>query len=234
VRFIEKGREPSALRKFKRRNRETPELLRYESIDRDTKDELRKTLLDEQGYLCAYTMRPIARTESPDFHVEHIRPQSENIANELDYSNLVLCFGRQGLAETEWGAFRKGGATVDERNFVSPLKRDCETRLTYGANGDIRATSSSDEAALGAIALLALNHRALRDARIAALRSRGLGPGASRPLTAAGAEREAERALERDNGGRLPAFCIAIKQVAERFARESRKRSARLARERGD
>lgn len=232
MKFIKKGREPSQLRDFKRKNRDLPELLRYDALDGDTKQALRQKMLKEQGYLCAYTMAGIARDDDNDCHIERIRPQSENEANELDYSNLLMCAGSgQDREDSEWGAGSKRNASVHESNFVSPLNPDCEHRLRYGTSGRVAPVSEADKAARRTIDLLALNHRFLIDARRLSLRLQGLGPDARRPLSAAQAERLAQGILRPDRGGHFSPYCVAIKQVAEMYALKIRKLAARLKHE---
>ncbi len=231
MKFIEKRREPSQLLDFKRINRGSPELLCYDALDRDTKRAVRLRLLEEQGYICAYTMAGIGRGGVNDCHIEHIQPQSGGDGSDLEYSNLVICAASgQNREDSEWGAVRKGGAAVDRTNFVTPLERDCERRLNYGVSGKVAPTNQADAAARGAIDLLALNHRFLIDARKLALRLQGLGPDARRPLTAARAERLAQSITQPDRNGCFSPYCIAIKQTAERYVLESRKRAARLKR----
>lgn len=53
--------------------------------------ELRKALLNEQGYICAYCMRRID-DEASKTRIEHVIPQSKlSIADAMDYSNMVIC-----------------------------------------------------------------------------------------------------------------------------------------------
>jgi uncharacterized protein (TIGR02646 family) len=234
VRYIEKGREPSKLASFKQKNRNLPEMLCYKALDRGIMQSLRTRMLREQGALCAYTMAPIGRQKAVDFHIEHIRPQWRDDLNELDYHNMVLCApGDTERPNCKWGAVKKGGALVDESNFVSPLNSNCEQRLKFGARGDVRPSSEADRAAKRTIDLLALNHPLLVSARAYVLREYGLASGSQRPITAAQAERLAQAILVPNRAGHLQPFCIAIKQVAERFARQTRARAARLSKTRG-
>lgn len=234
MRRIVKGAEPPALRDFKTVNRATPQALRYDSLGQQVRRELRERMLAEQGRLCAYTMSPIGRRGDDrggdDFHVEHILPRSRHPERELDYDNMVLCCPGPDANFDEYGARRKGGAEIDDENFVSPLNASCEWRLRYGQNGRVRAATDADGAAKRTIELLALNHRNLVDMRIAALQAQGLAGKARRPLSAAKAERLALIIVEPSASGDIAPFCIAIKQVAERFAWQRRERAARLVR----
>jgi len=228
VRFVDKGNEPRELQDFKQANRKTPQNLRYDALDARIKHALREQMLREQGAVCAYTMEAIGRSEAADCHVEHIRPQSADEANELDCRNMVLCApGNSDLAQADWGANKKGGAEVDENNFVSPLNRNCETRLKFGANGDVRSANPEDTAAGDTIDLLNLNHRRLLDARSILIREYGLGAETRKPLTTSQAERLAAEIMRLDAHGWAQPYCVAIKQVAERYARRRKARAAR-------
>ena len=207
MRYIKKGREPAALREFKRRNRASPELLCYEALGGDVKQALRVQMLREQGALCAYTMIPIGRETVADFHIEHIRPQWRDPANELNYGNMALCApGGDETRNCEWGAVKKRGAEVDDSNFVSPLNRGCEQRLKFGVEGEVRPSNDSDFAAKRTIDLLALNHDALQSARLVVLSGHGLGAGARRPVTTAQAERLAAAIMKPNNDGLFEPF----------------------------
>jgi uncharacterized protein (TIGR02646 family) len=238
VKFIRKGRKPAVLAKFERKNATTPQVVTYGGLAGPDRAELTKRLLHEQGRLCAYTMRRIGAVDAAgaaDFHVEHIRPQSLHPRLQLDYRNIILC--APGRSHCEWGARCKDNADVEESNFLSPLRRDCETRLSFRVDGAVRAESETDEAAKSTISLLNLNHRELIAERSAALRSFGLFDDSTqalagksmKPLGGKAAERLSQRICEPNSDGEFEPFCVAIRQVAERFARRAIQRSARLA-----
>lgn len=226
MRFIRKGKEPAQLTKFKAANRSTPELLRYDALSGNIKFALKKRMLDEQGSLCAYTMKAIGRAPTEDFHIEHVRPQRAKVENELDYFNMVLCTPR---GDAPWGARKKHGANTDDSNFVSPLTTRCEICFKFDEIGRVKARDASNDAAARTVTLLGLNHRDLVDARASVLAAFGLGPKARKAITASKAEFLALEIVKPDNAGRLQPFCLAIQQVAECFARQSRDRAARLA-----
>lgn len=228
MRYIAKGREPSALRAFKRANKKTPQLLRFDALDGVVKQAVRGRMLKEQGALCAYTMAPIGRDAGDDFHLEHIQPQSLHPNRALEYRNMVLCAPGPDDRDCQWGAVKKGGADVSDVNFVSPLNRSCELRLKFGSYGSVRATDDQDRATLSTIELLALNHKSLVDACSSALSAMGLSAKARGPLSAAQAERLALTVVIPDRDGRIAPYCIAIKQAAERFAFQQRKHAQRL------
>ncbi|MGO9422080.1 retron system putative HNH endonuclease [Roseiarcus sp.] len=231
MRFIKKGSEPATLRKFKAENKQTPEVLTYSALRADIRNDLYACMLAEQWKLCAYTMMPIGRQPDAarrDFHVEHIQPRSGYPERELDYDNLVLCSPGPQHPEPGFGARQKGDADVSDANFVSPLNASCESRLRFGINGAVRPEKPDDAAVIRTIDLLALNHPSLIDGRSQALKAQGLGPSARKPISATEARRLTAAIMMADPKGEIAAFCVAVKQVAEHFARQSQARSARV------
>lgn len=58
------------------------------------KPQLAESLLQEQGYLCAYCMRRIPvsdKNSSEDTRIDHILSQDNNPDRTLDYSNMAIC-----------------------------------------------------------------------------------------------------------------------------------------------
>jgi uncharacterized protein (TIGR02646 family) len=229
VRFIEKLAEPPLLRKWKWDNSRLPENLSYANIPADALAELRETLLKEQGCLCGYTMMRIASSDGG--HIEHLHPRSRPPRESgVAYANMIYCFPGAGAEGCEFGAHRKDDFDVTNDNFVSPLQRSCETRLTYDLSGKVGAKSPTDSAARQTIATLNLNHGELVALRTAAIRSQRVFRRAPKPLAASEARKLAARIMERDGTGKIAPFCVAIKQVAERFAEQREARSAGIAR----
>jgi len=228
VRFIEKEAEASLLRRWKWVNSGLPQTLSYANIPADALAELRETLLREQGYLCAYTM--IRIPSSNKGHVEHIWPRSRAPAKELEYTNMVYCFPGAGTERCAFGAHCKDDFEVTNDNFVAPTHRACETRFGYELSGEVKASIESDSAAIQTVAMLNLNHKQLVALRQAAIRSQRIFRKAAKPLSALEARKLAAHVTQRDGTGKIAPFCIAIKQVAERFAEQREARSAGIAR----
>lgn len=102
--YIKKQKEPSSLRE----HRSTPGA-NFNSLD---KTELRKSLLEEQGYLCAYCMRRISGDK--DVKIEHYR--ARNIQNEMEYVNLLaVCTGNETM--------KNSGGKVDPDKFTCDTKK---------------------------------------------------------------------------------------------------------------
>lgn len=84
MRKITKNKEPKEWTKY----RLTPNV-DYESIP-----ELRKSLLQEQGYICAYCMRRIPhkdKNSNEDSRIDHILSRDHHPDIKLDYGNMVIC-----------------------------------------------------------------------------------------------------------------------------------------------
>jgi uncharacterized protein (TIGR02646 family) len=221
VKYIEKSREPKALRDWKKKNRGGPNEHSYDALD--CKDAIRTMLRKEQGGLCAYTMAAI--DERVGSHVEHVQPRKHFPNRATDYRNMVLCVPENGPCE--WGAVAKGNTRVDESNFVSPLNANCEVRLRYRLSGEVAPVMKSDEAAKNTIEILNLNHRVLVRARQDALRAQGI-LARSNGLSATQARRLSRSVLTRDSLGLFPPYCIAISQAANLLAYRAESRAHRL------
>lgn len=150
--YIEKQKEPEWLREFKRRNPGAD----YDSDNfAEHKQELKRELLREQKYLCAYCCCKIDMEKSHNEHIEPRHPKNGVSNKSLDYQNLVAsCYGFQG--EKTCG-FKKENE-YDEEQFVSPLDIECEDRFKYYPNGTIEGDTYTIE-------LLNLNSYRLKKAR---------------------------------------------------------------------
>ncbi len=226
MKFIRKAAEPPLLRRWKNANAGAAHQLNYANIPGPAREELRIRLLLEQGYLCAYTMRRIEAIGNG--HVEHILPQSRHPEKDVDYDNIVFCFPGAQQAQCDFGALRKSGKDVTPANFVSPLDRACETRFSYGFGGEAKAANAADAAAQGTIDVLNLNHKELVELRRSAVRGLPLFRKAAKAISAAKARRLAREVMQANNAGHFEPFCIAVRQVAELYAKHSESRAARL------
>lgn len=216
MRRIIKGPEPVALRKWKDENRGIPENLAYGALHGHETRAIRRQMLQEQGYLCAYTMQRIQDVD--DCHIEHLIPQSQDDNGGLDYENMLACF--PGVKPPpEWnpkfpyGAQKKGGTWITDTNFVSPLSVDVENRFRYAVGGSVGATGV-DAAASSTIEILGLDHPDLCELRKAAIEERVL----DASLTAEEALELATSIRSADSSGMFPEFCVAIAQICFWYA----------------
>lgn len=88
--FIKKGREPRSLTEYKMQSNAY--------FDGCNKKDIRKALLEEQGYLCAYCMK---RISEDNMKIEHYNSQSNITDKEaLDFSNMLgVCDGNEGSGD---------------------------------------------------------------------------------------------------------------------------------------
>lgn len=114
--YIEKQREPIELTNEKRNG-----LKSYNDMSSNTKTKIRKTLLREQGYLCAYCMQ---RIDLQNMTIEHYIPQNPSDREvddmlSIDYNNmLAVCSGNTN------GPHRKNDLTCDKHRGNIPLTVD--------------------------------------------------------------------------------------------------------------
>ena len=131
---------------------------------------LKRHLLKEQGYICAYTGIEISEANS---HIEHLKPQNsckqekglkKKYLDDVEYHNMVACFPEDGgNVSFGYGAPVKGG-WWNESEFVSPCRKNCEKRFIYGWNGEIKFVDG-DKAAETTIKILGLGTKRLKDKR---------------------------------------------------------------------
>ncbi|MGX6592812.1 hypothetical protein [Cetobacterium ceti] len=63
----------------------------FDHMPTKIKDDLRKSLLKEQGYICAYCMTRLEDSPSKT-KIEHFISRDEDISKELLYDNLFIVF----------------------------------------------------------------------------------------------------------------------------------------------
>ena len=82
----------------------------YANIPSTVKDDLKKSLLEEQGYLCAYCM---SRISLEKMKIEHFLPQSVYPSESLEYSNLLaVCRGYEGECSQNQTCDTKKGSII--------------------------------------------------------------------------------------------------------------------------
>lgn len=181
---------------------------------------LKKYLLKEQGYLCAYTGRKV---DSCDTHVEHIKPQTmcEGL-EDVEYRNMLACFPSDGGNEDYgYGATIKGGDWQEDL-FVSPCSENCERRFTHSWKGKISATDSQDEGANYTIQLIQLGDDSLSKMRHKAIL--GFFGFSANPKIKQLSTAEGKALLPKidvpDSSGHLRAFCFVLKQLLPKFIKD--------------
>jgi len=216
MRKIVKTHVPHELRNWQDANRKLNHAYR-DLLGTEAHRALKSKLLDEQGWLCAYTGRLV---DSDSSHVEHIKPQCACADwEDVDYRNLVACFpGNGGDISHGYGAPVKAN-WWDKHRFVSPLSDDCERRFHFVWSGRVYPIPEDHEPASTTIQALELDAnklRALRKARINGFF--GFGAKArARPLSVADARRALDNIDQFDSSGRLQEFCFVLKQLLPKY-----------------
>lgn len=184
----------------------------YRCLQNPEKAILHRALLQEQGWLCAYTMRGIDEQNS---HIEHIKPESlcraDQVGSDLDYDNLISCFPCLGMERRyRYGAQEKDKWWEnDGAEFVSPLHPTCEGRFGFDLEGNIKA-ADNDSAAKTTIDVLKLDHPSLTDDRKRVIQEFVYGQAGDDPISKAQAQRAIGSICNLNSTGRFHEFCIAI------------------------
>lgn len=218
MRKIRKTHPPQAYRDWLTHNAGKP-ACSYAALPGDLKRILKQHLLQEQGWLCAYTGLEIDHTAS---HIEHLKPQARcDDGEDVDYHNLVACFPRDGGDSSHgFGAAMKG-QWWDPALFISPLDDACERRFTFTWTGKIRPQPTDHAAATETISRIGLAHNGLNGLRHAAIREFLFGRKGA-PINKPEAKRLLEAIDRPDAEGRLRPFCFMLKQFLERIVHGSR------------
>ncbi len=209
--------------------------------------QLCKELTAEQYGLCAYTGcgidERLGKLSDPsqklkfESHNEHIKPQSVcknelinagkppgiDLGDDMAYSNMVAALLVSGIARSHVAAgnqranVRCGdlfGASHRENECVPvpPTDPTCEHRFIYNVGtGKVSAQSDADAAAQTTIDVLNLNHETLKGWRRQAV---------STFLDIVESRSDLQLIIAKTttpDGGKLPEFCFAIRQAAERL-----------------
>jgi uncharacterized protein (TIGR02646 family) len=139
---------------------------------------LKLALLREQGFLCAYCMGKISVDGEFKMTIEHYLPQEEYPKLQLVYKNLLgVCNGRSEIypdntevhhCDKTPGPNGKMNGQVKLKK-LNPLKRECETLLTYTGDGHIVSINNDADVNFDITEVLNLNNDALVTARKAVI-----------------------------------------------------------------
>lgn len=131
---IHKNNPPKKFQQFKQQNPNS----HFDDMPSEVKAELRHSLLEEQGYLCAYCMR---RIHDGNTKIEHYEPR--NAQNEMDYSNLLaVCDGtsRGNLPQHQHCDTKK----ANKHLRINPQNADHMKCISYRTDGTIYAKDNED------------------------------------------------------------------------------------------
>ena len=130
---IKKGKEPLILITYKKTKYAT-----YDAMPKDVHEAVLKSLLEEQGYLCAYCMCRIPqKNKSPSVTIEHWDRQSKTShAKALDYRNMfAVCNGNRGCGADKYMTCdaKRGNTPLT----VHPLLPSTLSSIQYKSDGTI-------------------------------------------------------------------------------------------------
>ena len=135
IRIVKKQRVPTVFGHIRSRRSDYDELLSSE------KDVIKKILLEEQGYKCAYCMSNISMSNST---IEHYIPRkgtNGDMSLSLDYRNLfAVCDTTRGCPEEEQTCDVKKG---DKLLHIDPRLQEHIDTIYYDRSGYIRSSFSS-------------------------------------------------------------------------------------------
>ncbi|KHT54448.1 hypothetical protein RJ41_08010 [Alteromonas marina] len=108
----------------------------YSNLPADVKTEIKESLLDEQGQLCAYCMGAI---KIDTMRIEHWASQTNNANLELDYSNMLACCQGNEGQNPSFYICDKRKADSDLKYNPSNPRHSILTRLSYDGQGQIKS-----------------------------------------------------------------------------------------------
>jgi len=161
----QKGPEPGSLEEL----RQTPGATWKHSVHGDQREDIRASLLNDQGAVCAYCQRRIENSNK-SMRIEHWLARSKNAEQQFVWTNLLgVCLGtpKQEGDEDEPadGAFHCDLSRKNHSLFLHPVEgfqTDPRDFLTYRADGHV---GSGDAKATHDIRILNLNASQLVRAR---------------------------------------------------------------------
>ncbi len=139
MKYIQKEKEPNCLTAYKKQSDAS-----FKGLDSDCKKEIRQSLLEEQGYICAYCMQAISEDWNKKLNkykveIEHFKSQHRHPKLVLDYKNmLAVCNGNAD--KPSYGLIcdkAKSGFDKTHDLFVNPLDRNREQQIYYTLDGEI-------------------------------------------------------------------------------------------------
>lgn len=216
MRRIIKTHPPQKLTEWREKNREVNHGYR-DLTGTEAHHDLKSKLLQEQGWLCAYTGQSIDNGSS---HVEHIKPQCECVDwEDVEYRNVVACFPADGGNSSHGYGAPVKASWWDEQRFITPLSDDCERRFRFVWSGHVYPSPDTHEGAAATIKSLGLDAdtlRQLRKARVDGFFGFGSRTRA-RPLSIKDAKTVLANIESRDSNGRLQEFCFVLKQLLPKY-----------------
>jgi len=160
MKYIQKQTPPLEFIKYQRKKGSS-----FSDLSEKIKESLRKSLLEEQGYICCYCGQ---RVEFENSVIEHIKCRQRYPCLQLDYTNLV-CSCRGGQDKRVHNRQYPLNCDANKGNMdihVSPLDEECFKRLDFDDAGNIYGL---DKEAKDTIEVLNLNNCKLKNIRNSAI-----------------------------------------------------------------
>ena len=223
MRSIRKQEAPRELLQWKDDHKLIPENLVYNQPG-FPHGKVLASLLKEQHYLCAYTMKSLA---SSGAHIEHFLPQSKPkySAEAIDYNNMLACFPPPNAkVHCAYGAQTKADFDPEGTLLLSPLTASVERQFSFYEDGSVEGLT---EAGCLTVKTLKLDSPILEKDRHAVIKGR-LYPKSNKSISAKAARRLAQEINQPDDQGCLPEYCVAIGQAASRYASKAEALASRL------
>lgn len=165
MKYIQKEKEPNCLTAYKKQSDAS-----FKGLDSDCKKEIRQSLLEEQGYICAYCMQSISEDWNKKLNkykveIEHFKSQHRHPTLTLDYKNmLAVCNGNADESSHEQICDKaKSGFDKTHDLFLNPLELQREQQIYYLNDGEI--VSDDERISYNLNVILNLNERNLKKDR---------------------------------------------------------------------
>lgn len=160
------------MRYINERNKEPKELIEYRNTPGATydgfreKEIVRRSLIEEQGYICAYCMRKIdIENSSIEHYISQSRHQlspysvAEHNKQSLLYSNMCgVCVNNSQHCDK-----KRGNIPI---LILDPHKSSCELLITYTIEGKVIPINDNNQDVINDIETLGLNCKKLIKERI--------------------------------------------------------------------
>lgn len=210
MKFIQKTSPPDDYTNWCQGQEQIGVNFNYGSLQNPQKRSLHTALLEDQGFICGYTMKRVDRQTS---HIEHIKPQhiceQEGPGIDLDYWNLIAAYPREGMkSNCRYGAqFKDRWWGNNGDNFHSPVKIYCELKFIFNLDGEIFPTDNQREDTINTINVLKLDDPELTNDRKLAINAFIY---EDQPLTPEQVNEAIDAIWQPNDEGVLWEFCIAI------------------------
>lgn len=142
MKHIVKSNEPASFAAWKLANPNA----KYSDLRNPIKDDVKRSLIEEQKYLCCYCE---CRINLNDSHIEHFRPKGNPayVALDLEYGNLHASCIKNCPAGIDLHCGHKKGDYFSD-SLISPLETDCHKHFMYTMDGHIHHTDDRGEEAI--------------------------------------------------------------------------------------